>query len=123
MRQIEQIHRVDNLVVVDNHVDDPKVIFQTVTDKNHTTIGQKAKLLICLFQRGQPFRADVLVEIAGLDAGKFGEVVDNLLLRGNVVVHEGHALIVAFPGEQNDKRVKIGCKFLSGVPTLTPLCT
>lgn len=112
--QVEQVHGVDHLVGGHDDVDDaenktkcitfgaplcdarnslPEVVLQAVPDKDDAHIGQIAQLLVAVLQCGQVLLAEIRVQVARLDARELGQIVDDLLLRGDVVIDERHTLV------------------------------
>lgn len=63
-----------------------------MSDEDHSDVGQVAKFLVGILQCRQVLLADVRIQVARLDAGEFGQIVDHLFLRGNVVVDEWYTL-------------------------------
>ena len=51
-------------------------------------VDEVPQLLVSRLERREVLRAVVRVQVARLDAGEFGDVVDDLLLRRDVVIDE-----------------------------------
>lgn len=43
------------------------------------------------------FIAEICIQIAGFDAREFGEIIDHLFLRRNVVIDEWYAFVGSIP--------------------------
>uniref|UniRef100_A0A182MCD9 Uncharacterized protein n=1 Tax=Anopheles culicifacies TaxID=139723 RepID=A0A182MCD9_9DIPT len=78
MGQMEQMHRIDDLCRRYDDVDNAKIVPQTVPHKLDATVHEKAQLLI-----------------ARLDAGKLCQIVNDLFLRGDIIVHKRYTLVIA----------------------------
>lgn len=55
-------------------------------DEDHSNIGEVTKFLVGILQCRQVFLANMRVQIARFDARELGQIIDHLLLRGNVIV-------------------------------------
>ena len=67
---------------------DLEVVLESMAHKDDTDVDEVPQLLVGRLERRQVLRAVVGVEVTRLDARKFGHVVDDLLLRRDVVVDE-----------------------------------
>jgi hypothetical protein len=75
----------------------PEVVLQAVPHEDDPTVLQKAQLGVRRLERGQVLGAEVGVQVSRLDPRELGQVVDDLLLGGDVVVDEGHPFHRARP--------------------------
>ena len=78
MRKVEEVDGVDDLVLRHDQVDDTEIVLESVPDKGHFSVNEKPEFLIGRFERGQMFRAEISVQVAGLDARKFCKIVHHL---------------------------------------------
>lgn len=126
--QMEELYGVHNLFGWDDYIDNPvcvcvmlirikpheanynglpKIVLQPVPDEDHSDIDEVAKFLIGILQCRQVLLADVRIQVARLNAGEFGQIVDHLFLRGNVVVDEWNGLFGSL-SERSIRRVGMG---------------
>uniref|UniRef100_A0A182IMQ3 Uncharacterized protein n=1 Tax=Anopheles atroparvus TaxID=41427 RepID=A0A182IMQ3_ANOAO len=102
VRQVEQVHRIDDLLRRHDDVDHAEVVLEAVPNERDAAVDEIAQLLVRVLQRRQPLAAEVRVQVARFDAGEFGQIVDHLLLRRDVVVHERDTLVRALPANARD---------------------
>ncbi len=66
------------LIAGHHEVDDTEIILEAVAHKDGARVHDKAQLLIRGLERGQVLRAEVGVQVTGLDTGELGQVVHHL---------------------------------------------
>lgn len=85
---------------------EPKIVFEAVSDEDDADVGQVPQLLVGILQCCQVFLADMRVQIARLDTGELGQIVDDLLLCGNVVIDERYTFLSALSGGRMQLNLK-----------------
>jgi len=66
------------LIAGHHEVDDTEIVLEAVAHKDGARVHDEAELLIRGLERCEVLGAEVCVQIPGLDAGEFGQVVHNL---------------------------------------------
>ena len=97
MRQVKEMHSVDDLTGRHHQIDDTEIVLQSVTDESDPVVDQESQFQIRRLERRQVFRRRGHVQIARLNARKFRQIVHHLILSGNVVVDEGQSFHAALP--------------------------
>jgi len=69
------------LIAGHDEVDDTEIILEAVAHKDGARVHDEAQLLIRGLERGQVLRAEVGVQVTGLDTGELGQVVHHLQQR------------------------------------------
>lgn len=98
----EQVDRVDDLGAGDVDVDGAEVLGQAVADEHDAQVEQEPEFLVRDFEADQVVAARAAVEVAGRNPGVGGQVVDDGLGDGDVVVDEGQAFVRAGAAEDGD---------------------
>ena len=78
---VEQRHRVDDLILGHDQVDDSEVLLEAVTDEDDAAADQIAQLQVTRLQRRQMLARNVGVQVSGLDARKFRQIIHHLITK------------------------------------------
>ena len=99
---VEEVDGVEDLGFGDVDVDGAEVLGEAVPDEDAAEVKEEPELLVGDFQRNQVVRGVEAVEVAFVHAGPFGEIVDDRLGDGDVVVDEREAFINAAAAEDGN---------------------
>ena len=89
---MKELDGVNDLFCWDEEVQDTKVRVETMTDEGTGEVVEDPKFLVDAFEMLEVVWGCFWVEVAGLEAGVLGFVVDDLTGDEDVVVDEGQGV-------------------------------
>lgn len=101
---VEEVDGVADLDFGDVDVDGAEVLEEAVADEDDARVEEEPEFLVGDFEGDEVVAGARGVEVTGVDAGPFGEVVDDGLGNGDVVIYEGDAFVFAAAAEDGDAR-------------------
>lgn len=102
--QVEQIDRIQHLRLGHVDVDGAEILEEAVPDEHDAHVQQQPEFLVGDLEGDEVVPGARGVEVAVVHAGPFGEVVDDGLGDGDVVVYERGPLQRAAAAEDGDAR-------------------
>lgn len=99
---VKKIDRIQDLRFRDMDIDGAEILEEAVPDEDDAHVEQEPEFLVGDFERDERVGRARGVEVAGVHAGPFGEVVDDGLGDGDVVIDEGEAFVFAAAAEDGD---------------------
>ena len=83
-------------------VDGAKVFGEAVADEYAAEVEKQPEFLVCYFQGHKSMCREPRVQVAGLEARVFGQVVDDVVGDGDIIIYKRLAFVVAGAAKDGD---------------------